>query len=182
MNAQIWKNGNHKFSLHNSSNRNGQYQIDFAIENRLTCLNNNFQKRKEKLWTYTYENNTKAQIDYVFINKKCNNSAVNSQAYSSFEGVSSDHRIVTAKIWLSLQKNATRTTTTVHYDWALLNDRDIRDKYAIALRNKFDALQKKTETHTLHANMRISLTSTSKRQRNIYQLNKELNLESHGRH
>ena len=62
--------------------------------------------------------------------------------------MSSDHRIVTAKIWLSLWKNATWTTTTVHYDWALLNNRDIRDKYAIALINKYDALQEKTETHT----------------------------------
>ena len=59
-----------------------------------------------------------------------------------------DHRIVTAKIRMSLQKNATRTTATVHYDWALLNNRDIRDKYAIVLRNKYDTLQKKTETHT----------------------------------
>ena len=132
----------------NSSNRNGQYLIDFTIENRLTCLNTNFQKREGKLWTYTYANNTKAQIDYVFINKKLNNSTVNCEAYSSFEGVSSDHRIVTAKIWLSLQNNATWTMTTVHDDWALLDYRDIRDKYAISLRNKFDALQEKTETCT----------------------------------
>ena len=40
--------------------------------------------------------------------------------------------------------------TTVHYDWSLLNNRDIRDKYALALSNKFDALQEKTETHTLN--------------------------------
>ena len=131
MNAQIGKNGNHKFSLHNPSNRNGQHLIDFTIENRLTCLNINFQKREGKLWTYTYANNTKAQIDYVFINKKWNNC----EAYSLFEGVSSDHRIVTTKIRLSLRNNTTRTTTTVQYDWALLNNRDIRDKYAIALRN-----------------------------------------------
>ena len=44
--------------------------------------------------------------------------------------------------------NATRTITTVHYDWSLLNNRDIRDKYALSLRNKFDALQEKTEKHT----------------------------------
>ena len=62
------------------------------------------------------------------------------------KGVSSDHRIVAAKIWLSLQRNTTRTTTTVHYGWSLLNNRDIRDKYALTLRNKFDALQEKTET------------------------------------
>ena len=71
-----------------------------------------------------HANNTKAQINYVFINKKWNNSA-----YSSFEGVSSDHWIVMAKIRLSLRRNAARTTTTVHYDWSLLNNRDIRDKY-----------------------------------------------------
>ena len=58
INAQIVKNGNHKFTLHNSSNRNGQHLTDFKIENRLTCLNTNFQKRERKLWTYTYPNNT----------------------------------------------------------------------------------------------------------------------------
>ena len=148
MNVQIRKNRNHKFSLYNSSNRNGQHLTDFTIENRLTYLNTNFQKREGKLWPYTYANNTKTQIDYVFINKKCKNSPVNCEAYSSFVGVSSDHRIVTAKIRLSLRKNVTQTTTTIHYDWALLNNKDIRDRYVLVLRNKFDALQEKTETRT----------------------------------
>ena len=147
MNAEIGKNGNHKFSLHNSSNRNGQHLTNFTRENRLTCLNTNFQKREGKLRTYTYPNNTKAQIDYVFINKKWSNSTLNCEAYSSFEGVSTDHRIVMAKIQLSLRKNATRTMTTIHYDWALLNNRDIRDKYTLALIKKFDAPQN-LETHT----------------------------------
>ena len=102
----------------------------------------NYQKRERKLWTYTYANNSKAQIDYVFINKKWKNSAMNCEAYSSFEGVSSDHRIVTAKLRLSLRKYATRTATTKHYDWALLNNRDIRDKYVLELRNRFEKLQK----------------------------------------
>ena len=118
MNAQIGKNGNNKYSLHNTSNRNGQHLTDFMIENRLTCLNTNYQKREGKLWTYTYANNSKAPIDYVLINKKWQNSAMNCKAYSSFEGVSFDHRIVMAKIWLSLRKNAKRTATTKHYDWA----------------------------------------------------------------
>ena len=148
MNAQIEKNGNNKYSLHNTSNRNGQHLTDFTIENRLTCLNTNYQKREGKLWTYTYVNNSKARIDYVFINKKWKNSAMNCEAYSSFEDVSSDHRIVTAKIRLSLRKNPTRTVTTKYYDWALLNNRDIRDKYALELKNWFDTLQEKTEKGT----------------------------------
>ena len=148
MNAQIGKNRNNKYSLHNTSNRNGQHQTDFMIENRLTCLNTNYQKREGKLWTYTYANNSKAQIDYIFINKKWKNSAMNCEVYSSFEGVSSDHRIVTAKLRLSPRKNATRTATTKHYDWALLNNRDIRNKYVLELRNRFETLQEKTEKGT----------------------------------
>ena len=148
MNAQIRKNGNPKYSLPNSSNRNGQHLTDFKIENRLICLNTKFQKRDGKLWTSIYANKTKAQIDYVFINQKWKNSAVNCKAYSSFKGVSSGHRIVTAKIRLSLRKNTTRTTNTIHYDWSLLNNKDIRYKYVLALRNKFDAQREKKETYT----------------------------------
>ena len=112
MNAQIGKNGNNIYSLHNASNKNGQHLTDFMIENRLTCLNTNYQKRNGKLWTYMYANNNKAQINYVFINKKWKNSAINCEAYSSFESVSCDHQIVTAKIRLSLLKK--RHTNSVH--------------------------------------------------------------------
>ena len=41
---------------------------------------------------------------YILI-KKWINSALNSEAYSSFQGVSSDLRIVAAKIRLSLRRN-----------------------------------------------------------------------------
>ena len=148
MNAQIGKNRNNGYSLHNTSNRNGQHLKESMMENRLTCLNTNYQKREGKLWTYTYAYNSKAQIDYVLINKKWKNSAMNCEAYSSFESVSSDHRIVTAKIRLSLRKNATRIATTKHYDWVLLNNRDIRDKYVLELRNRFETLQEQTEKGT----------------------------------
>ena len=73
---------------------------------------------------------------------------MNCEAYSSFEGVFSDHRIVTAKLWLSLRKNATRTAATKHYDRALLNNRDIRDKYVLELRKRFEKQQEKTEKST----------------------------------
>ena len=180
MNAQIRKNGNNKYSQHNTSNRNGQHLTDFMTENRLTCLNTNFQKREGKLWTYTYTNNNKAQIDYVFISKKWKNSAMNCKTYSSFEGVSSDHQIVTAKIRLSLWKNTTWTATTKHYDWALLYNRDIRDKHVLELRNRFDyrRIQKKVPQMM---NMRISSTHPSRQQRIVFQQNLELNIETHGK-
>ena len=49
MNTQIGKNVNHKYSLYNSSNRNGQHLTNFTQENRLTCLNTDFQKMERKV-------------------------------------------------------------------------------------------------------------------------------------
>ena len=71
-NAQIFKNVNHKFSLHNASSRNGEHLTDFTLENRWTCLNTKIQIREEKLWPSLYTNNSKAHIDYVLMNTKWN--------------------------------------------------------------------------------------------------------------
>ena len=57
-------------------------------------------------------NNAKAQIEYILKNNKWVNGALNCEAYSSFEGGSCNHRIVSAKIHLSLCRNAALTTTT----------------------------------------------------------------------
>ena len=70
------------------------------------------------------------------MNKKWISSAFNCEPYSSFEGVSSDHWIFTANIRQSLLRNATQTTKTVHYDWSLLNNRDISDEYMIYTKKK----------------------------------------------
>ena len=82
---------------------------------------------------------------------------MNCEACFSFEGVSSDYRIVMAKIRLSLRKNATRTATTKHYDWTLLNNRDIRDKYVLETDSShYKRRQKKVPQMT---NMRISFNA-----------------------
>ena len=146
MNAQIGKNRYNKYSLHNASNRNGQHLIDFMIENRLTCLNTNFQKREGKLWTYTYANKSKAQIDYVLINGKWKKQCDELRGILLFRGCvlrsSNSYGQSTSK------PTKKRKATTMHYDWALLNNRDIRDKYALELRNRFEALQEKAEKDT----------------------------------
>ena len=70
--------------------------MDFRLTNELTYFNSKFKKRKRKLWTYTYPNNTKVRIGYVLMNEKSINSALNCEVYSSFESGSSDHGIVSA--------------------------------------------------------------------------------------
>ena len=88
------------------------------------------------------------RVHHLWVRPCFSSSAINCEAYSTFEGVSSDHQIITAKIRLTLRKNAKWTATTKHYDWALLNNRDIRDKYVLELRSRFETLQEKTEKST----------------------------------
>ena len=64
MNAQIDKDENIKFCLHNSSNRNGEYLANFSLENRIGCLDTKFQKKGE-LWTDTDQKNSKAHRLYI---------------------------------------------------------------------------------------------------------------------
>ena len=68
------------------------------------------------------------------MNKKWIYSALNCGAYS-FEGVSSDHRIVAAKIRQSLRRNTIQTTKTTQDDRFLLNNKDISNKYTIMQHN-----------------------------------------------
>ena len=49
MNAQIRKNGNNKYSLHNTSKRNGQHLTDFMIENKINMPQYKLLKKGGKI-------------------------------------------------------------------------------------------------------------------------------------
>ena len=72
----------------------------FLFKNRLACLNTKFQKSEVEIRIYIYPNNSKAQLDYIFINKKWINSTLNCERYSFFERIFSDNQNVSAKIRL----------------------------------------------------------------------------------
>ena len=96
INAQIGKDRNNKFCLYNLPNRNVEYLADFFPSR--TGQNTEFKKMEGKLWTNTHPNNSLSQLSYIFINNKWMNSALNCETYSSFEGVVSNQRIISAKI------------------------------------------------------------------------------------
>ena len=107
MNDQIDKDENKQFRKHNSSRKKWECLADFSLKNRLVCQNTKFQKRKVNYERTPIQINSKAQLDYIFINKKWINSAVNCDGYSSFKCVSFDHRIVLWKIRLILRRKKT---------------------------------------------------------------------------
>ena len=92
------KLGSHeaRFSFNSKTNRNGEILIDFIQEFNLLISNAHFMKPKGQLWTFEYSSGDIAQLDYIIFRKKWRNSVKDSRAYSSFNSVGSDHRIVSA--------------------------------------------------------------------------------------
>ena len=153
MNAQIGTSQYHKFSFHQISNRNGEHLESFLIENNLITANTRFQKRRGKLWTFTYPNGNKAQLDYLIINKKWINSVKNCEAYFSREGVSSDHRMITLKISLSLRANKKRSEVNTQFDWQqLVQNKELQTQYSTELRNRYNILQADNENDVMNVN------------------------------
>ena len=114
----------------------------YILENNLICLNTHFQKRRGQSWTHTSPNASNSQIDYVIINRKWKNSAINCRAYNSFISVATDHRIVSAHIRLSLRANKTRKSNRKNFKWSeLRNNSALRSSFVIKVQNRFEALQ-----------------------------------------
>ena len=142
MNAKIGQEDAKGSSFHESTNRNGEYLLDFEKECDMIDLSVQYTKRKGKLCTFTYPNGVRAQLDHILINRKWKNSAINCEAYSTFSTVKSDHRIVTAKFRLSLRVNKNLSKNRVRYDWGkLIGDEDVRTSYTIDVKNRFEALK-----------------------------------------
>ena len=141
MNAKVENSDAHRHSFHTTTNRNGEHFNQYLLANSLYCLNTNFQKRTGKKWTHRSPNGHLSQIDYIAINKKWVNSAKNCEAYNSFEGVFTDHRIVTANLKVSFRTNKKKSYTSTRYQWSqLTTDPHTRDRFATTLNNRFDTL------------------------------------------
>jgi len=140
-NAHLGQENGHKFAYHQQTNRNGIMLNNILKEQNLIALNTYFQKRNGQKWTHTSPNGAKTQLDYIIINKKWKNSAKNCRAYNSFEGVKTDHRVVSAKIILTLRANKNKTSRSPPFDWSLLKDQHIASTFTICLKNRFEVLQ-----------------------------------------
>ena len=116
----------------------------------MLAANTQFQKRKGKLWTFQDRaSGEKRQLDYILVRKKWRNSVRNAEAYSSFSTVSSDHRVVTARISLSLR--VSKPKARVKLDWpAFSRSQELQQQYSVAVRNRFQILEENVSNNQLY--------------------------------
>ena len=141
LNAQIGQNIHHKFTCHHTSNRNGKCLEYFLIKNGLLSINTQSQKKGGELWSLTYPNGDRALLHYMMINKKWLNSVRNCEAFHSLEGISTDLRIVSLRIKLSLRANKKKSYRKITYNWEhLINNEDLQNQFSTSLRNRYNIL------------------------------------------
>ena len=66
-------------------------------------------------------NGAKSQIDFIMIRRKWRNSLKNCETYNSFSSIGLDHRILTAKIKLSLRISNKKTLIPIY--WSVLKNK-----------------------------------------------------------
>ena len=130
-----------RWYFHDSTNRNGKLLRDTLLECDLEVTNTRFRKNKRKMWTFLSDGTlTKAQLDLVLVRNKWKNSVKNTEAYNYLNSLGSDHRLVRTKLKLSLRKAASKPRRVI-YDWDnFRNDSDLQLKFAVEVRNRYNAL------------------------------------------
>ena len=130
------------FTMHSETNRNGEHLVDFMEEFSLCPANTKFMKCKNKLWTFEYPNGQRAQLDYILVRKKWQNSIRNCRPYSSFSTVGSDHRIVSAHVKLSLRVSKKSPSDPMKsIDWKkVADDKNLSSLYSVSVHNRFQEL------------------------------------------
>ena len=131
-----------KFTMHSETNRNGEYLVDFMEEFSLCPANTKFMRCKNKLWTFEYPSGQRAQLDYILVRKKWQNSIRNCRPYSSFSTVGSDHRIVSAHVKLSLRVSKKSPPDPMKsIDWKkVAGDKNLSSLYSVSVYNRFQEL------------------------------------------
>ena len=131
-----------KFTFHSETNRNGDHLVDLMEEFNLYSANTKFMKSKNQLWTFEYPNGQRAQLDHILVRKKWQNSIRDCRPYSSFSSVGSDHRIVSAKVKLSLRVSKKSPPDPMKsIDWKkVANDKDLSSLYTVSVFNRFQEL------------------------------------------
>jgi len=126
-----------KHSYLEETNCSGELLWDLMEEHALLACNTQFQKKRNKLWYWhsppdAQKKVHKQQIDYILVRWKWGNRIHDAHAYNSFASIGSDHRVVTARIQLSLKAPKAKSARKIKYIWKVLEgNAELQEQYAI---------------------------------------------------
>ncbi len=143
-----------------SRNDRGEKWVQWCTANCQVITNTCFEEHPRRLWTWKSPGgDTKNQIDYVTINKRFRNAVLHSKTYPSAD-CGSDHLPVICKLKVRLRKlKKPMLTPKLQYE-KLHSDEVCKQEYAVAVKNKFEALESIGESKW--STLKEALVSTAK--------------------
>ena len=128
-NARIGKDSHHsnsravgRYSYHEETNDNGARLVNYSEACNMRSVQFRFPHPAKYLWTWMHANQTsKAQLDHILISGKWINSIENVRAYNCVE-LNSDHRILSAKVKISLRAPKELKCKRIKYNWSSFID------------------------------------------------------------
>ena len=103
---------------------------------------------------------TRNQIDYILISGRFKNALLSAKSYPGADCYS-DHALVLAKFRLKLKKNKKKPMNTKLNLAILRSDQDIRQKYALSVKNKFQSLYELEEVEQQWENFKQAINEAA---------------------
>ena len=141
-------------------NKNGERLCEFCEMNGLVITGTIFPHKEIHKATWTSPNGrTKNQIDHTMIAKEYRSSVMDTVVRRGAD-VGSDHYLVETKLKLKLKRSPREKEGRTRFDMQKLADEEIRNKYNIEVRNRFQVLEGLEEEENAY--------QTNNRMENIY--------------
>ena len=122
------------------TNERGETLINFCERTKLTIVNTQFKQPSRKLYTCKSPGDIRRnQIDYILLRARFRNSVINCKTYPGAD-IGSDNNPVIMKMHLKLKVPNKKQSSTKKYCTGLLRCPQEAAKYAIAVKNKYEAL------------------------------------------
>ena len=130
-----------KYTYHDSTDDNGNRLVNYCERCNMRSTQTRVPQPKPRSWTWLHPNGqSKAQLDHILINGKWLNSVQNVRAYNTVES-NSDHRIVSARISISLRAPKNNKCQRITYDWHKLKiSCSLQSQFNMEVQNRYDIL------------------------------------------
>jgi len=125
-----------------SINENGERLVELCEEYNLVIGGTLFKHKNVHKYTWTSPNSRdRNQIDHIIINGRYRRSLADVRAMRGADA-GSDHNLVVGKIKLRLSRHKARNDSKrTAYNTALLEQKDVRRRFRLELKNRFEALE-----------------------------------------
>ena len=148
---------------HGLGNRNerGEKLIEWAKSHGMIIGNTWFEQHPRRLWTWKSPgDNTRNQIDYILINSRFRNALLVAKTFPGAD-CGSDHVPVCGTIRLKLKKIKSAIRNIKLDVDTLRSDSDIKEKFTVAVKNRFSILHDVQEVDEKWEHLKESITQAA---------------------